>query len=284
MEEGMNDERKDSSDPFTTKVPNPDVSIVMPAYNASRDICDSIGSVLSQTYSCLELIVVDDASSDGTVDIIREFFLQDPRVRLLENPVNQGVSFSRNRGMSNARGRYLMFLDSDDTWDDDKVEQQVSFMRETGCTVTYMDYLRFDDAKPSDTWPVHAPDRIAFQDLLVSNEIGMLTAAIDRWNVPQLPSFRKHGHEDYLFWLDLLRALAPQQAARVPARAPLARYRQRNGSVSSNYLKAALWHWNVLGRQKLAIHVRVALMFRYLVRALGKRSRLFQQQSASLAS
>ncbi|MBW3568339.1 MAG: glycosyltransferase [Proteobacteria bacterium] len=269
---------------FETEASPPDVSIVMPAYNAARDIRESIASVLSQTYSSFELIVVDDASSDGTVEIVKALSTEDARVRLLENPVNQGVSFSRNRGMNNARGRYLMFLDSDDAWHDDKVERQVSFMRETANVVTYMDYLRFDDAEPADAWPVHAPDRIAFRDLLVSNEIGMLTAAVDRWKVPKLPAFRKQGHEDYLFWLDLLRGMATQQAVKVPTSSPAARYRQRHGSVSSNYLKAALWHWNVLGRQKLPLHVRILLMFRYLARAVGKRSRLLRQQSASLAS
>src|SRR5690606_15239493 len=132
--------------------PEPDVSVIMPAWNAARDIDASIRSVLTQTHQALELIVVDDASTDSTVDIVEQHKRRDPRVCLVRCAVNYGVSVARNHGMEHARGRYLMFLDSDDLWEPGKVATQLRFMRETGCAVSYMDYLRFDDENPDREW------------------------------------------------------------------------------------------------------------------------------------
>src|SRR5690606_9946149 len=127
-------------------------SVIMPAWNASRDIEASIRSVLAQTHRAFELIVIDDASTDDTRDIVERLRKEDGRICLVCNPVNYGVSITRNHGMEHARGRYLMFLDSDDLWEPGKVATQLAFMRETGCVVSYMDYLRFSDDDPEREW------------------------------------------------------------------------------------------------------------------------------------
>ncbi|HEX6929280.1 MAG TPA: glycosyltransferase family 2 protein [Gammaproteobacteria bacterium] len=247
-----------------------DVSVIMPAYNAGRDILESILCVQAQTYRALELLVIDDASSDDTWNIVERLARDDARIRLMRNDANRGVSASRNRGIENARGRFLMFLDSDDLWERTKVETQVAFMREHECAVSYMDYMRFRDANRDIAWLVTAPEEITYRDLLASNDIGMLTAAVDRHNVFRLPTFKAQGHEDYTFWLDLMRD-APAPALKVPTPAPLACYRERENSVSSNRLRSAVWHWNILCAQKQALPRRCVLMAQYAWRALNKR-------------
>ena len=109
----------------------PMISVVMPNYNGKRFVAKTIRSVLNQTYKDFELIIVDDCSSDNSVEIIRGFCEEDSRVCLITNEKNEGVSFARNMGIQKARGKYIALIDNDDTWEYDKLERQVA-LAETG--------------------------------------------------------------------------------------------------------------------------------------------------------
>ena len=102
------------------------ISVIMPSYNTGKYISDSIKSVIDQTYPDWELIIVDDCSTDDTVDVINSF--SDPRIILLKNEINSGAAVSRNRALRAAKGRWIAFLDSDDIWEPEKLEKQISFM------------------------------------------------------------------------------------------------------------------------------------------------------------
>src|SRR5690625_4333075 len=106
------------------------VSVITPAYNAERFIEETIESVLQQTYSEWEMIIVDDRSTDNTVAIIERYVKKDDRIKLIELPDNSGSAVARNTAMDHARGRYLAFLDSDDLWLPEKLERQLKFMQE----------------------------------------------------------------------------------------------------------------------------------------------------------
>jgi len=100
---------------------NPLVSVIIPAYNAENYIEKAIQSVLEQTYPNFEVIVIDDNSTDRTVDVVREF--RDERIKLLVNEQNMGPSYSRNRGIIEAKGEWIALLDSDDWWDKDRCKR-----------------------------------------------------------------------------------------------------------------------------------------------------------------
>jgi glycosyltransferase involved in cell wall biosynthesis len=102
------------------------VSVVIPCYNGSACVPDAIRSVLAQTYPRLEVIVVDDGSSDGSPDVVRS--IDDSRVRLVEHDANRGIAAARNTGVDQARGEYVAFLDQDDTWYPRKLEKQVEIL------------------------------------------------------------------------------------------------------------------------------------------------------------
>lgn len=102
------------------------VSVVIPCYNGRAYVADAVGSVLAQTYEDLELIVVDDGSSDDSRDIVRSF--DDPRLRLVERGVNGGIAAARNTGVRESHGEYVAFLDQDDTWYPRKIEKQVEVL------------------------------------------------------------------------------------------------------------------------------------------------------------
>lgn len=107
----------------------PLVSVIMPVYNTSKYLHEAIQSILNQTYTHFEFIIVDDASTDNSVKIIQTF--KDERIHLIVNEKNEGISRSRNKGMSFARGRYIAVFDSDDTALPYRLEKQVAFMEKT---------------------------------------------------------------------------------------------------------------------------------------------------------
>lgn len=104
---------------------NPLVSIIIPSYNKDRYIKETIDSVVKQTYTNWELIVVDDVSNDHTVSIVREYQKIDSRIMLYENTENKGANYSRNFGVYNSKGEYIVFLDADDLLKFDCLEQRL---------------------------------------------------------------------------------------------------------------------------------------------------------------
>lgn len=106
------------------------VSIVMPAYNAAGTIRLSVESVLAQTVSDWELIVIDDGSSDDTAEILAQMAARDRRIRFLQNERNSGASYTRNRAVALAEGEWIAFLDSDDLWHPQKLEKQLTLAAE----------------------------------------------------------------------------------------------------------------------------------------------------------
>jgi teichuronic acid biosynthesis glycosyltransferase TuaG len=218
------------------------VSIVMPAHNSRESLSESVRSVLAQTYSDWELIIVDDASRDGTLALARQFAVDHPRIRVLPLEQNVGVAEARNRGISAARGQYLAFLDSDDLWLPDKLQIQIDFMRSSGAGFSFAQYRRIG-LDGSLSQPVKVPRSVSYEGLLRGNSIGCLTVAIDRYQIPEV-SMPKIKHEDYVTWLKILKQ--GHIAYGIPQ--DLARYRVTSSSVSSDKRQAASWTWNIYRR------------------------------------
>jgi teichuronic acid biosynthesis glycosyltransferase TuaG len=243
------------------------VSVVMPVYNAQATLAKAIDSVLAQTHGDLELLVVDDGSSDGSWAIVEDFARRDPRVRPIGPRPNGGVASARNAALDAAGGDYVAFLDSDDWWHPQKLEAQFETMRQTGAKVAYAAYRRVDEEGRALSL-VEPPDSLRHDDLLKSNYIGHLTGLYHR----EIGEFRflRIGHEDYAFWLAVLRAAGGAVKARHSE--PLAYYTVRAGSLSSGKLRAARWQWRIyrdvagLGRLAAARY-----MLHYAYHALAKR-------------
>ena len=107
------------------------VSIITPCYNAASVLSETIGSVRAQTYGEWEMLVVDDCSTDGSDKIAQEYARRDPRIRYLKTERPSGSpTVPRNLGLEAARGEYVAFLDADDLWLPEKLEEQVRFLEE----------------------------------------------------------------------------------------------------------------------------------------------------------
>lgn len=123
---------------------SPLVSVVIPTHNRAPIICDAVRSALAQTYRDVEVVVVDDGSTDNTLEVLEERFGRDPRVRVISRQQG-GVAAARNSGIAEARGEYLAFLDSDDTWLPWKLELQVGCMeRDRDLGMTWTDLAAVD--------------------------------------------------------------------------------------------------------------------------------------------
>lgn len=244
------------------------VSVVMPAFDAAATIAESMTSVLMQTHHAVELLVIDDRSRDATWDIVQAAAAEDARIVPIRMPANGGVAAARNAGLEAAQGAYIAFLDSDDLWREDKLERQLAHMRAGGARVCYTAYRRFGDDGETLSL-VRPPSRVDYRAMLKSNRIGNLTGIYER-ALGDL-RFRKVGHEDYVFWLQVVRAAG--YAERVPSDAPLADYRVRGGSLSSNKARAARWQWAIYREIEGLGRARAAWYFaHYAAHALAKRA------------
>lgn len=242
------------------------VSIIMPAFNASRFIGAAIDSVLAQTHPHWELLIVEDCSRDDTLVIVKNYANCDPRIRVFPQPRNQGVTEARNHALAQARGKYIAFLDSDDLWEPDKLSLQLDFMREHQVQVCYSGYQRINQhgEKLSRVLP---PQRVDYQALLRGNVIGNLTGIYDAEALGK-EAFKHYRHEDYVAWLALVKRAG---SAMGPARL-LASYRVYEGSISSNKIKTLGWQWRIYRESEGLNPLYSAwLMMNYAVQAVFKR-------------
>ena len=176
------------------------VSIIMPAYNAEKYIAEAIESVLKQTYTNWELIIVNDCSTDATEQIIKKYQKQDYRIKLYSLLNNQGVANARNTAIQNTRGRYLAFLDSDDMWLPEKLEKQLAFMQANNYVFTYHDYRTIMVKDNTLGKIIHVPIKVNYEKLLKGNSTGScLSTCIDR-NVVTEVYMPNDKHEDIICW------------------------------------------------------------------------------------
>lgn len=220
------------------------VSIIMPSYNTARFIEESIKSVLDQTYTNWELIIVDDSSTDATDAVVESLIRHCERneaIHYLKNEKNCGAAVSRNRALALAKGKWIAFLDSDDLWAPEKLEKQLKFMAENGYAFSYTRYGEIDEnGNPTGTL-VGGPKRITKTGMFNYCWPGCLTVMYNREVVGniQIDDIRKNN--DYAIWLKACRKadcyLLPEM---------LASYRKRGGSISRHsYVALIKWHYRL---------------------------------------
>lgn len=184
--------------------------------------------------------MIDDASTDGTAALAQARAAADPRIRLIRQPANAGVAAARNAGITAARGRYIAFLDADDRWRPEKLAVQLPVLQ-SGVPLVCSAYAR-QDAGGRPLGIARPPASIAYDQALGGNPIGCLTAIWDRQRFPDALMPALPLHEDYAFWLSLLRAGA--QARGLPQ--VLADYTVSPTSHSGRKWQAARATWAIL--------------------------------------
>jgi teichuronic acid biosynthesis glycosyltransferase TuaG len=217
------------------------VSIITPMYNSEKFINSTIESVLIQTYSNWEMIIVDDCSTDNSVKIVEDFIKKDKRIKLIKLTKRSGPAIARNTAIREAQGRFIAFLDSDDLWKPLKLEKQIKFMLENGIAFSFTAYDIIDDSNKLIS-TVKVPEKVSFKDLLKDNPIGCLTAIYDTFKVGKIfmPIIEKR--QDYGLWLKILQKVKYAYGLQES----LAIYRIRRNSISRNKLKLIKYNYKVL--------------------------------------
>lgn len=247
----------------------------MPVFNGARTLRQSVTSVLDQTCRDLELVVVDDASTDASARIAEELAEQDPRVRIVRRDRSGGPAAARNSGIASGTGRFLAFCDADDLWLPEKLQRQLDLAGTSGASLLYCGYHRVDAdyaGSGADFVPegrvVHVPARLTRGGLLRRNVIGNLTALVDLRrtgpvSMPDIP-----GAEDWALWLSILR----QGGTAAGIDEPLALYRAaQEDSHSADRTRAVRAVWQVLRRQeRLSVPSAVVHLVTGIVAALRK--------------
>lgn len=246
------------------------VSIVVPVFNAQATLEKTLDSIKQQTLQNIEVLCVDDCSTDGSLQILHRYAEADARFKVCSLPVNGGVANARNQGVLRATGEYLCFLDADDWWLPQKLALQYEYMRAHDSQLTYMAYARVNEESVSYK-VIEPPDSIRYKQLLRTNHIGNLTAMVSADLIRKGNLlFKSMGHEDYFFWLEALQQT--DHAELVPSSQAMCFYLVRDGSLSSNKFRAAQWQW-VIYRKELGLGFGKSLRYfmYYLVYAVHKR-------------
>lgn len=217
------------------------VSVIMPAYNAGDYIEEAIRSVMAQTVTDWELLVLDDGSTDDTREKVAALAAEDPRIRLLPNEKNLGAANTRNRGFDLCRGSFVALLDSDDCWKPEKLATQLALLERTGADFAYSSYAIVDAEGRQTKRDYIVPEQVSFDSLLRENCIGCSTVLLRREIVEQYRFAPDFYHEDYVLWLRLTQA----GLRGVGCRQVLVSWRYIANSRSFNKKNAAKNRWRI---------------------------------------
>ncbi len=241
------------------------VSIITPLYKSEKFISQTIESVLRQTYTNWEMIIVDDVSPDNSDKIVIKYCKKDSRIKFLKLKVNSGPAIARNTAIKEAKGRYIAFLDADDLWYENKLEKQIRFMKENNLAFTYSSYDLMDE-KGKSLGTFITKDKINYERMLKTSSVGCLTVVYDVKMLGKM-YMENMGHEDYILWLKILKNIDYAMGIIEP----LATYRIVNNSVSSNKLKAARYTWKIYREvEGLNIFNSIYYFIHYVVNGLIK--------------
>ncbi|WMI66620.1 glycosyltransferase family 2 protein [Aestuariibaculum sp. YM273] len=207
------------------------VSIITPSYNSAKFISETIESVQSQTYTNWELIIVNDASSDNTIELLREYIHKDSRIKLLQLKTNSGPAIARNKGIDEAKGDYIAFLDADDIWKPNKLEKQISFMQVENCDVCFSDYDLINDQGVHLNKRIKALPKVSYNTLLKSNYIGNLTGIYNAEVLGKIKSPNLRKRQDWLLWINAVKSSGKDA---IGINESLAYYRVHKNSMSFN--------------------------------------------------
>lgn len=220
------------------------VSIIVPVYNVEKFIVETIDCVRNQTYTDWELLLVEDGSTDGTEAVITNYLerVQDGRIRLIKQLTNQGAAKARNRGVEEAAGRYIAYLDADDLWMPQKLERELLFMEAKQAAFAFTGYEFADEEGRGTGKVVRVPETLTYKEALKNTTIFTTTVMFDTDKIEKklliMPVIKS---EDTALWWRILR----NGYVAYGLDENLVKYRRAGKSLSSNKLEAIRRIWNL---------------------------------------
>jgi teichuronic acid biosynthesis glycosyltransferase TuaG len=243
------------------------VSIITPSFNSEKYIAQTIQSVQNQTYTNWELIIIDDASVDDTTAIVKKIAAIDLRITLIVLEQNSGASKARNQGIKNAKGNYLTFLDADDIWFPNFIENSINTIKKTNIPFVFSSYKRSNEELKFVYSDFIVPQKVTYTDILKTNSISCLTAFIDvkKLGIKYMPNILKR--QDMGLWLSYLKEIPYAYGIQEPQ----AIYRIRKNSLSRNKSALIKYQWQFYREvEKLSVFHSAYYMLHWMYRGFMK--------------
>jgi teichuronic acid biosynthesis glycosyltransferase TuaG len=218
------------------------VSIIIPVYNASIFLDETIKTIQNQTYTNWEAIFIDDCSTDNSEEIIKKYRIKDERIKLYKNETNSYAAITRNKGIDESLGRYIAFLDADDLWVPCKLEKQIAFMLQRDCAFSFTSYEFADENGNPNGKKVHVPNSLSYIQALKNTIIWTSTVMFDMREFSKeqiyMPDVKS---EDTACWWKVLKNINHAYGLDEV----LSFYRRTNSSLSSDKKEAVRRTWNL---------------------------------------
>jgi teichuronic acid biosynthesis glycosyltransferase TuaG len=209
------------------------VSIIIPYFKKKKFIKKSIRSVLNQTYKNIELIIIYDDNNKNDLNYLLKNFGKNKKITIITNVKNLGAGLSRNKGIQNAKGKYIAFLDADDVWHESKIFKQIDFMKKFNFKISHTSY-EIINASNKVLSCRKARNFFSYKELLKSCDIGLSTVMIEKNIInDELKFVNLKTKEDFVLWLKILRSGIPIGALDVK----LSYWRKTKNSLSSSILQ-----------------------------------------------
>ena len=246
------------------------ISIIMPSYNCEKWIKETLACVQNQTYTNWELVITDDASTDNTVELIKQEQKTDSRIKLYVSDKNQGAGKTRNNSLSHCQGRYIAYFDSDDLWTPEKLEHQLNYMKENSIAMCYTDYDLVND-EGEYRKRVSVPKSVTYDSYLkrpitCTHSIMFDTNVVDK-KLLIMPDIRRG--QDGATWLQVLKT----GIVGYGLNESLAKYRRHDGSLSNNKINAIKRMWFLYRKvEKLSLPYSCVCFVSYAINAVKKYS------------
>jgi len=244
------------------------ISIITPYYNSSSFIDECVNSVLLQSYSNWELLIVDDCSDDNSKELLLNLDKKDERINVIFLDANIGAANARNIAIRKAKGKYIAFLDSDDSWHPQKLDKQISFMLQNDIAFSYTSYQSISENGLNIIGIINAPCKMNYNDYLKNTIIGCLTVIIDREKIGdfEMPDIR--SSHDMALWLLIMKRGFDAHGLNEN----LANYRIVLASNTSSKWDAAKDVWRVYRHlEKLSFVYSIWCFLNYAFNAILKR-------------
>lgn len=216
------------------------VSIITPLYNAEKYIGETIESVLNQSYKNWEMLIIDDSSKDNSLKIAKKYEVTDKRIKVIKNEKNLGVTKTRNKGITLAKGKFIAFLDADDLWKSEKLKKQIFQMEKEDAIISHSSYDKINE-DGSYRGTITAPKIVRYVDSLKGNIMGCLTVVYNQEKIGKKYFRELEMSEDHVLWLDILK----NQGSSLGIEESLSKYRVLGESRSSNKINAIKFQWKI---------------------------------------
>jgi glycosyltransferase involved in cell wall biosynthesis len=243
------------------------VSIITPTFNSASYIAETIQSVQNQTYQNWEMIIVDDGSTDETVSIIQQIQKTEHRINLVIQPKNVGPAITRNIGIELVQGKYLTFLDADDLWFPDFIQNSITTIQQTKVPFVFSSYRRADESLNFVYSDFIVPQKVTYHDILKTNSISCLTAFLDIEVLGKKFMPIIHKRQDMGLWLQYLKEIPFAHGIQEPK----AIYRIRKNSLSRKKSDLIKYQWQFYRKvEKLSVIHSAYYMVHWMVRGFLK--------------